>query len=734
MRTSLLPIPLLCSLGCIEHIPEYTEPQAAPQADPQAETQAEAQSNKGVVPPPSVRSDPCARCGPDQACIKGQCHFYLDIETRADSTCVVQASGEVACWGLYLSDTPTLVEDLHDAQRVAVGDGCYSCALREGGAVSCWRQPWPAPCPQLNALPLMRAVPIPLSAPARSISAGFAHGCAIQEVGKVECWGNNANGQLSPYRGATTEPTHNLPKTIVGISGARDLVSTNTTTCVSYNDGEDRLICWGHPAQALHETVLPGPARALDLWQTDLILEEALLVGFIAQDAIRAIRFSTSNEQLIAEARDLRTFKGRCLLDRSNTLRCRRAITIDGLHAADFWGRPVTSAEDYVIASGVSKVAIGLNHGCLLSTSGDVRCWGSNEDGELGIGQRNPTGYQEVTVSALPSDTEQLHADHRSACAITASGELWCWGWGHNRLASMGRLWSTEGALPLRVGAFPVRSASFGSFNNDAFTRISAFMVETSPSTHAVYRFGQRNLGPLEVPSPERIVYLDDATAISATWGEICGTLQDGSVRCVRGVEGTTSSVAVSDLRGATQLKHSPSGQLYGLVSGQAICVPMLGPPCAIDLSSLNDVHDLVVGGDFVCGIHTNQEVICAGLPGNTIGAGGMGGVVSGLSDVRALSASADHICAIDEGDEAYCWGLNQHLQIADVSGRISSPLKLSQRFESIAAGGTFTCGITLPSRNVVCWGQNSSCQLGRCPALVTETPTPIAASVPYVP
>lgn len=63
----------------------------------------------------------------------------------------------------------------------------------------------------------------------------------------------------------------------------------------------------------------------------------------------------------------------------------------DALTAVDLNGAVVTSA------------ALGAYHTCALTTAGDAKCWGLNNYGQLGLGDRLNRGAPGTMGSSLPS-------------------------------------------------------------------------------------------------------------------------------------------------------------------------------------------------------------------------------------------------------------------------------------------------------------------------------------------
>jgi alpha-tubulin suppressor-like RCC1 family protein len=90
-----------------------------------------------------------------------------------------------------------------------------------------------------------------------------------------------------------------------------------------------------------------------------------------------------------------------------------------------------TAVDVQGLSSGVSSISPGYEHTCALLSTGIVKCWGSNRVGELG------TPTTSVIFVRQPIDVTSLHSATASAisagdnhtCAIMTAGGIKCWGY-----------------------------------------------------------------------------------------------------------------------------------------------------------------------------------------------------------------------------------------------------------------------------------------------------------------
>ncbi len=75
-----------------------------------------------------------------------------------------------------------------------------------------------------------------------------------------------------------------------------------------------------------------------------------------------------------------------------------------------------------------AKLAAGSAHTCALTKFGGARCWGADDNGQLGDGGTNSDKQTPVAVVGLSSGVKTIAAARKHTCAVTMLGGAWCWG------------------------------------------------------------------------------------------------------------------------------------------------------------------------------------------------------------------------------------------------------------------------------------------------------------------
>ena len=228
-----------------------------------------------------------------------------------------------------------------------------------------------------NSLP---TVPLGTGRTVVAITAGGAHTCALLDDASVKCWGYNGNGSLglgdTASRGdAAGEMGDNLPAVALG-STARTAVAITAGgyhTCALLDNGSVK--CWGRNdfgQLGLGDTVARGDAA-----------------GEMG-DNLPAVALGTGRTAVALTA----GFGHTCALLDDGSVKCwgRNDFGQLGLgdtaNRGDGAGEMGDSLPAVALGTGRTAVAItaGGYHTCALLDNATVKCWGSNDEGQLGLG------------------------------------------------------------------------------------------------------------------------------------------------------------------------------------------------------------------------------------------------------------------------------------------------------------------------------------------------------------
>jgi len=286
--------------------------------------------------------------------VVGLSRGVLALASGGEHSCAITSGGAVKCWGANASGqlgngttaigyTPVDVVDLPVGVSALALGGEHSCALTPGGAVKCWGSNkygqlgnghdggFSTPVDVVN-----------LSGGISALALGESHSCAVTVAGGVKCWGSNFYGEL----GDGTETDRSVPVDVVGLSsGVTALALGATHSCALTSGGAVK--CWG--------------------------------LNYLGQLG-------------------------------------------DGTTRASYIPVDVTG-----LSSGISVLVSGLNHSCVVTSEGVVKCWGSNGSGQLGNGTPGVSNIP-VDVTGLLGRVSALSLGGSHSCAVTSDGTVKCWG------------------------------------------------------------------------------------------------------------------------------------------------------------------------------------------------------------------------------------------------------------------------------------------------------------------
>ena len=164
---------------------------------------------------------------------------------------------------------------------------------------------------------------------------------------------------------------------------------------------------------------------------------------------------------------------------------------------------PVRVPIDGVGFAGVSGLAAGEYHTCAVLADGRLVCWGSNRQGQLGIG--SSTLDAPPTDVPLPGPASYVSAGDFFTCAMVNHGgtsEVWCFG--QNHYGQLGDGTNEDSSSPVRALLdAPVQRIDAGGF----FVIASLQFEDVLPPLYGWGENGSGQLGPdigdeISVPTP----------------------------------------------------------------------------------------------------------------------------------------------------------------------------------------------------------------------------------------
>lgn len=295
------------------------------------------------------------------------------------------------------------------------------------------------------------------------------------------------------------------------------------------------------------------------------------------------------------------------------------------------------------LTSGVKLVATGNKHSCAVTNSGGIKCWGSNEFGQLGNGsfvnQTTP-----ISVSGINSGVLAVAVGDEHTCTVLTNGNVKCWG--RNRFGQLGNgLFSDSVTTPVDVTSV-----------NGAVKGIMAGGEHTCAllNDQTIRCWGRNNLGQLGIGSttnqqtPTQVTGVSGLIKLLATGNRhTCAVNQNGGVEC---------------------WGYNHIGQLgLGTTNPLSSTVPLHVPALTTGINFVD------AGAGYTCAITNRATLTCWG--DNTSGQLGIGSLenqfapvtVPGLTGLNAVAAGdGSHACALLTGGVAKCWGANSAGQLGD--------------------------------------------------------------------
>jgi alpha-tubulin suppressor-like RCC1 family protein len=190
---------------------------------------------------------------------------------------------------------------------------------------------------------------------------------------------------------------------------------------------------------------------------------------------------------------------------------------------------------------GVTQISVGADFACARLNNGQARCWGENEDRQLGTGDQQDGGPQIVenrTGTGPLIDVVQLAAGASHTCALIEGGNVRCWG--DNDDGQLGDGTDTDRARPTLVLAVNGPGALSGVTQISAGTNFTCARLDIGElrcwGANGQGQLGRGNFTPRSRPTVfknlDNTGPLTGVTQVAAGGGTTCARLTTGQARC----------------------------------------------------------------------------------------------------------------------------------------------------------------------------------------------------------
>ena len=646
--------------------------------------------------------------GPYDTPIQYSSQYRYDEISLGDNSLCGFESGNFSCFGNYIGDgtndfqgTPTDTSGSQTYTKVVGSNGIsygHRCAITSVGELYCWGEGSYGQLGNGSNTSVHSPSKVSGSHTFIDVDVGQRHTCAINSSNEAYCWGDGGDGRLGP--GNSNETDFNTPQLVAGGMSFQKISVGARHSCAL--DLTGHVYCWGEGSDGQI-----GNGNILDVDSPTLVSG-----GYLFTEIESGLNTT-------------------CGLTSSSDMYCWGYGERGGLGNGSFTDSLVPSL---VFGSHkFEKMALGHYHTCAIDDSDDLYCWGFGEAGQTGLGHVNNTNSPQLIYNEVP--VIDVSALEDNTCLVNSEKELYCWG---EILGSWSSSFAYRGFYPspkkqptsnpsfVSVSSSRAASACGLTESKDVYcwgspeiTGLSSYSYTPSLFVSA-HQFRAISLGGSTYPVACGITETDDAYC----WGDNqFGKMGDGTQN------DSATPVAVSGGHKFRQLSIGVDHTCGVTTSNEVYCwgrnnFSQLGAhsgssyvPIQINLST--PIQKVKVAGDTVCALSYNNQLFCWGR--NYYGEIGNGD--NTLSSVPLLAAGGQefndfvamlaNICGLTIDGRAYCWGSSSDgINGSFTTSYVPQLIGGSYSYQELYGNSSGVCGKEV-SGDLYCWGQNDNYQLG---------------------
>jgi alpha-tubulin suppressor-like RCC1 family protein len=382
----------------------------------------------------------------------------------------------------------------------------------------------------------------------------------------------------------------------------------------------------------------------------------------------------------------------------------------------------VTIASDSSVTASFERVPLvvaGGSHSCAVLADGRLQCWGYNGNGQLGLGHQTNLGTMELASAIAPVDfptnVRQLCSSGLHTCALFDGGQIRCWGWNFDGQLGLNHnldIGDDANDLPIstnvQLGAAAKQIACGGNHTcallSDGRVRCWGRGSAGQLGYNCAANIGDGTFDCDSKSLNDDVPLGGVAVQIAAGNAHTCAALDDGALRCWGNNQSGGLGYGHTDNLGDDAAEMPVPD------------VPLPGPVSRI---ALGDYHTCAVVGsnDIYCwGQNLNGEL----GEGTTMERWSPPQVPLDLgASLAQIEGGSNHTCVRTVARTLRCFGRGLYGQlgygtsasVGDDPADVIADLPLTD-VVSVSAGGQHTCALTADDR-VFCWGRGQEGQLG---------------------
>ncbi len=444
--------------------------------------------------------------------VSGFAGTVASIFSGQSTSCAILTTGAVQCWGQGTegelggttnSSTPVTIAGLPASPviNLAMGNG-FVCAQLQSGAVYCWGDNTNGELG--NGTNTASAAPVlvqGLSSGVTGLSAGGATVCATMSTGSVNCWGAGTSGQLG--NGASTDS--NVPVAATGISTATEVSVGSSQSCAVLQNLT--MVCWGS-----------GTLGQLGTGSTTS-----------SSTPVAASAFATGILNVTA------TGDSTCVEYATGSVACVGANNYGQLGNGTTSATATTTPQTITGLTSVGDFSGSSDHECVLVTIDNYKCWGRNNQGQLGDGTTTdsstpvaasgfglvttatPSPSTTASASPTPTSTPSATSTPDATYTVTPSGSFVMYSPLDDSTVNAGATQTYTNVMALGGetlastvgGTCPAGSWSGSSYTTGAITSNCTVIFQT--------KFTVTPSGTNVTPAPSSATYVNQGATLAIT-------------------------------------------------------------------------------------------------------------------------------------------------------------------------------------------------------------------------